>query len=92
MHIPNKRSRSGRLRRAPARIGRGGAVPKCKTEKLRDGRSVWYASQHLDLQNFPYVFMRWKEKCFINVGPDCGLTIAGFYYVCFSKLDGSGES
>mmetsp|Transcript_25087 Transcript_25087/g.47412 ORF Transcript_25087/g.47412 Transcript_25087/m.47412 type:complete len:253 (-) Transcript_25087:370-1128(-) len=45
----------------------------------------------LDLQSFPYVFMRWKEKCFINVGPDCGLTIAGFYYVCFTRADGSLE-
>ncbi|KAI8006302.1 hypothetical protein LOK49_LG07G01096 [Camellia lanceoleosa] len=27
---------------------------------------------------------RWKEQYFVNVGTDCGLTIAGFYYVCFS--------
>jgi len=32
---------------------------------------------------------RWKEKFFVNVGTDCGLTIAGFYYVCFSRSDGS---
>lgn len=25
----------------------------------------------------------------MNVGTDCGLTIAGFYYVCFSCSDGS---
>jgi glucose-induced degradation protein 4 len=24
---------------------------------------------------------RWKEQYFVNVGVDCGLTIAGFYYV-----------
>jgi hypothetical protein len=31
---------------------------------------------------------RWKEQYFVNVGTDCGLTIAGFYYVCFSCSDG----
>ena len=34
-------------------------------------------------------FQRWKEKFFVNVGAECGLTIAGFYYVCFSRSDGS---
>ncbi|KAG2690616.1 hypothetical protein I3843_09G191700 [Carya illinoinensis] len=43
----------------------------------------------LDLSNHPYIFMRWKEQNFVNVGTDCGLTIAGFYYVCFSCSDGS---
>ncbi|KAL9256346.1 Glucose-induced degradation protein 4-like protein, partial [Drosera capensis] len=43
----------------------------------------------LDLSNYPYIFMRWKEQYFVNVGADCGLTIAGFYYVCFSCGDGS---
>ncbi|WMV52266.1 hypothetical protein MTR67_045651 [Solanum verrucosum] len=43
----------------------------------------------LDLNNYPYIFMRWKEQYFVNVGTDCGLTIAGFYYVCFSSSDGS---
>ncbi|ERN07979.1 hypothetical protein AMTR_s00012p00253320 [Amborella trichopoda] len=43
----------------------------------------------LDLSNYPYIFMRWKELYFVNVGKDCGLTIAGFYYVCFSCSDGS---
>jgi hypothetical protein len=35
------------------------------------------------------VLQRWKEKFFVNVGAECGLTIAGFYYVCFSRSDGS---
>ncbi|RVW33757.1 Glucose-induced degradation protein 4-like [Vitis vinifera] len=43
----------------------------------------------LDLSNYQYIFMRWKEQYFVNVGTDCGLTIAGFYYVCFSCNDGS---
>ncbi|GJT21477.1 inter-alpha-trypsin inhibitor heavy chain-related protein [Tanacetum coccineum] len=33
--------------------------------------------------------LRWKEQYFVNVGSDCGLIIAGFYYVCFSFVDGS---
>ncbi|XP_021744035.1 glucose-induced degradation protein 4 homolog [Chenopodium quinoa] len=43
----------------------------------------------LDLSNYPFIFMRWKEQYFVSVGTDCGLTIAGFYYVCFSCSDGS---
>ncbi|XP_021657471.1 uncharacterized protein LOC110647786 isoform X2 [Hevea brasiliensis] len=43
----------------------------------------------LDLSNYPCIFLRWKEQYFVNVGTDCGLTIAGFYYVCFSCTDGS---
>ncbi|KAI4319691.1 hypothetical protein MLD38_033262 [Melastoma candidum] len=43
----------------------------------------------LDLSSSQYIFMRWKEQYFVNVGDDCGLTIAGFYYVCFSCVDGS---
>ncbi|VAH72108.1 unnamed protein product [Triticum turgidum subsp. durum] len=43
----------------------------------------------VELSNYPYIFMRWKEQYFVNVGVDCGLTIAGFYYVCFSCSDGS---
>lgn len=36
-----------------------------------------------------YVFMRWKERCFLNTGPECGLTIAGFYYVAADRQTGS---
>ena len=32
---------------------------------------------------------RWKETSFLNVGADCGLTIAGFYYVCLNRQSGS---
>ncbi|GKB73649.1 glucose-induced degradation protein 4 [Tanacetum coccineum] len=35
------------------------------------------------------VMQRWKEQYFVNIGSDCGLIIAGFYYVCFSCVDGS---
>lgn len=38
---------------------------------------------------YPTCMQRWKEQYFVNVGIDCGLTIAGFYYVCFSCSDGS---
>ncbi|KAI3442854.1 Metallophos domain-containing protein [Psidium guajava] len=43
----------------------------------------------LDLSSYQYIFMRWKEQYFVNVVEGCGLTIAGFYYVCFSCSDGS---
>lgn len=45
----------------------------------------------LDLSTSRYVFMRWKEQFFVNVSPDCGLTIAGFYYVCFDRCHGTIE-
>ena len=35
-----------------------------------------------------HIFMRWKEQCFVNASVDCGLTIAGFYYVCLSRQTG----
>lgn len=42
----------------------------------------------LDLSESRYVFMRWKERFFVNVGEDCGLTIAGFYYLCLDRRTG----
>lgn len=45
----------------------------------------------IDMSTSRYVFMRWKEQFFVNVSPDCGLTIAGFYYVCFDRHLGTIE-
>lgn len=59
------------------------AFEPLRDEVQKDG------GRSLDLANYPCIFMRWKEKFFVNVGTDCGLTIAGFYYVCFSRSDGS---
>jgi hypothetical protein len=50
---------------------------------VADGRAA-----HIDCAALAHVYMRWKEVCFVNVGPDCGLTIAGFYYICLSRADG----
>jgi len=36
--------------------------------------------------------MRWKEKCFVNTEPNCGLSIAGFYYVCFNRENSTFEA
>jgi len=33
--------------------------------------------------------MRWKEIFFVSPGEDCGLTIAGFYYVCMDRQAGA---
>lgn len=49
------------------------------------------SSQSIDMSQSRYVFMRWKEQFFVNVGTDCGLTIAGFYYVCFDRQIGTVE-
>ena len=45
----------------------------------------------LDVASSPHIFMRWKEKFFVNVGPECGLTIAGFYYACLDRSTGRIE-
>lgn len=59
----------------------------------------------LENWNEEYIFMRWKEKCFIHSGHDeCpagdrgsdrdqghGLTISGFYYVSMSRQNGTVE-
>lgn len=57
--------------------------------------------------NDEYVFMRWKERCFVHTRHDCctsnsadrlgdqdrghGLTISGFYYVSLRRSDGEVE-
>lgn len=51
-----------------------------------------FVSTHIIMFLKPSIMVslqRWKEQYFVNVGTDCGLTIAGFYYVCFSCSDGS---
>lgn len=44
-----------------------------------------YARKNLESERF--IFMRWKEKFFLNVrDPDeCGMSIAGFYYLCMDR-------
>merc|ERR1712100_56119 len=46
---------------------------------------------HIDMFSSRYLFMRWKEQFFVNVSTECGLTIAGFYYVCFDRQQGNIE-
>jgi hypothetical protein len=52
-------------------------------------REHWYSQMKTLTVALSSSFQRWKEQYFVNVGTDCGLTIAGFYYVCFSCNDGS---
>ena len=40
------------------------------------------------LSSHPYIYMRWKEMFFVNTQEECGLTIAGHYYVCMSRKTG----
>ncbi|KAG1664898.1 hypothetical protein FOA52_006244 [Chlamydomonas sp. UWO 241] len=41
------------------------------------------------LATAPQIFMRWKETMFVNASEACGLTIAGFYYVCLDRQTGT---
>lgn len=43
----------------------------------------------IDLAHCRHIFMRWKEIFFVGPGEDCGLTIAGFYYVCMDRQTGA---
>eukprot|EP00126_Sphaerothecum_destruens_P003663 Sdes_comp17437_c0_seq1m6662 len=40
--------------------------------------------------NSSCIFMRWKEVSFVNLPAEVqsGLTIAGFYYICFNTING----
>jgi len=42
----------------------------------------------IDLTGQPFVYMRLKEKYFLNEEPGGNLTIAGFYYLCISRATG----
>ncbi|KAJ2747492.1 hypothetical protein GGI20_000481 [Coemansia sp. BCRC 34301] len=40
-----------------------------------------------------YIFMRWKEKSFVNLSPqDVELTIEGFYYISMNRRSGAIEA
>ena len=43
------------------------------------------------LKHCSHIFMRWKEQAFAKSGDDCGLTIAGFYYICLCRQTGDVE-
>jgi hypothetical protein len=42
----------------------------------------------IDLTGQPFIYMRLKEKYFLNEEPGGNLTIAGFYYLCISRATG----
>ncbi|KAK4525425.1 hypothetical protein GAYE_SCF12G3333 [Galdieria yellowstonensis] len=48
-------------------------------------------ARQVALHPLEYVFMRWKERYFVNVPHNCGLTIAGFYYVCMNRITGETQ-
>ncbi|GJX83896.1 vacuolar import/degradation protein Vid24, partial [Tanacetum coccineum] len=75
---------------------------RCRTRLLYQGKALLdeddyeesgdYLKEPIilgDLFLLSPVMQRWKEQYFVNVGYDCGLTIAGSYYVRFSCVDGS---
>ena len=43
----------------------------------------------VNLSQHRYIFMRWKELFFVSPKGECGLTIAGFYYVCLDRHTGA---
>lgn len=61
----------------------------CIAMSCRTGRAEtrWLCSSGR-LSKASHVFMRWKEQCFLDAAEDCGLTIAGFYYVCLNRMTG----
>jgi glucose-induced degradation protein 4 len=57
-------------------------TPAMREKIRRDG------GEDIDLSSNRFIFMRWKEQFFVNVSTQCGLTIAGFYYVCIDRATG----
>ena len=46
---------------------------------------LWF---HVDKLSSAHVYLRLKEKYFLNEEPGGNLTIAGFYYLCVSRSTG----
>lgn len=60
--------------------------------KGMDDRTIKHGFRSARHIHQKYIFMRWKERFFINMtAQDSGLTIAGFYYVCIRRIDGHIE-
>lgn len=41
------------------------------------------------LATHPYIYLRLKEKYFVNTAAGCRLTIAGFYFLCLCRKTGA---
>lgn len=79
--------------RRPGRV----SAPHVRRRKPRHGcagfdtSAPWHAQEvmtcggrHPGLDRHRHLFMRWKEKFFVE-GCECQLTIAGFYYICLDR-------
>jgi len=62
------------------------ALSEAKT--LSTSKSADLQSEPIDLTSQPFVYLRLKEKYFLNEEPGGNLTIAGFYYLCISRATG----
>lgn len=62
------------------------ALSESKT--LSNSKSADLKSEPIDLTSQPFVYLRLKEKYFLNEEPGGNLTIAGFYYLCISRATG----
>ncbi|CAG8591850.1 1302_t:CDS:2 [Ambispora leptoticha] len=68
---------------------------KFEAFRWTDGRSIsrgFLSRKWFRQVSEKYIFMRWKERCFVDMSAqDSGLTIAGFYYICIRRSDGTIE-
>jgi len=76
---------------AAAAVGTTAAAPAAAASGAPGGAGADGGVASLPAHSATHIFMRWKEKFFVNVGPECGLTIAGFYYVCLDRRTGEIE-
>ncbi|KAI9145748.1 vacuolar import and degradation protein-domain-containing protein [Paraphysoderma sedebokerense] len=74
-------------------IGRGRNVDDFLTDWLNDDvLATSHGGIDKDRTIFDdYIFMRWKEKFFVQAPQPNSLTIAGFYYISLKKSDGTIE-
>ena len=68
--------------------GRTGLRSSCLLSCLKCG---FFCGRCSGLKHCSHIFMRWKEQAFAKSGDDCGLTIAGFYYICLCRQTGDVE-
>jgi len=80
------------------------STPASKSEAADALARLLLSRKQLRKLNDEYIFMRWKERCFVHSRHDCctssssdrlsdqdrghGLTISGFYYVSLRRSDG----
>lgn len=68
-----------------------GGGQRARAAQQQEGRQQTgiVSPDSVNLSHHRYIFMRWKELFFVSPKGECGLTIAGFYYMCMDRHTGA---